>query len=149
MEPDDDSPGLSRTPAPPGRRESLVPALAVGAVAAVAVAAAVMVKRADTQGPMQAVLEPSRAAPAQGGEVVKAPPLQPPATRAMGGASACRDCGVVEMVVAVNERGRKEPRAYQMHVRMDDGTRRTIQQRGALAPGSRVVVEGDAIKPMP
>lgn len=149
MEPDDDSPEPAGTPAPPSRRESLVPALAVTAVAVVAVAAAVMVKRADTGAPMQAALEPARAVPAQGGEVVKAPPLQPPATRAMGGAAACKDCGVVEMVVAVHDPGRKEPRAYQMHVRMDDGTLRTIQQRGALAAGSRVVLEGDAIKPMP
>src|SRR5690242_3821179 len=131
MEPSDDKPEPAGTPAPPCRRESLVPALAVTAVAVVAVAAAVMVKRADTHGPMQAALEPARPVPAQAGEVVKAPPLQAPATHAMGGAAACKDCGVVEMVVAVNEPGRKEPRGYQMHVRMDDGTRRTIEQRGA------------------
>ena len=148
MDPDDDSPEPAGTPAPPSRRESLVPAAAVTAVAVVAVAAAVMVKRADTHAPMQAALQPSRAVPAQGGEVVKAPPLQPPATRAMGGAAACKDCGVVEMVVAVHEPGRKEPRAYQMHVRMDDGSIRTVQQRGALAAGSRVVLDGSIVRPL-
>lgn len=150
MEPSDDSPEPVETPAPPSRRESLVPALAVTAVAVVAVVAAVMVKRADTEAPMQAAaLAPAGPVPAQRGEVVKAPPLQSPETRAMGGAAACRDCGVVEMVVAVREPGRKEPSAYQMHVRMDDGSRRMIEQRGALAAGSRVVLEGGAIKPMP
>jgi hypothetical protein len=148
MEPSDDSPEPAGPPAPPSRRESLVPALAVTAVAVVAVAAAVMVKRADTHAPLQAALAP-QSAPAPGGEVVKAPPLQAPATSAMGGAAACKDCGVVEMVVAVYEPGHKEPRAYQMHIRMDDGSRRTIQRRGALAPGSRVLLEGSTIKPLP
>jgi hypothetical protein len=66
----------------------------------------------------------------------------------MGGAPACKDCGVVQMVVAVYDHGGKEPRAYQMHVRMDDGTVRTVEQRGALAAGSRVVVEGSALRPV-
>ena len=33
-----------------------------------------------------------------------------------------------------------------MHIRMDDGSTRTLQQRGALAAGSRVLVEGDSVR---
>jgi hypothetical protein len=33
-----------------------------------------------------------------------------------------------------------------MHIRMDDGSIRTVQQRGALAPGSRVMVEGETVR---
>jgi hypothetical protein len=129
-------------------RESLVPVLAVMAVAVVAVAAAVMVKRADNDAPpQQAQADTGRPAAAQQENVVKAPPLHAPA-QAMGASAACKDCGVVEMVVAVQEPGRKRPRGYQMHIRMDDGTERTIEQRGALAAGSRVVVEGSTVKPV-
>jgi hypothetical protein len=152
MEPSEDDIEDAGAPAPPTRRESLVPALAVTAVAVVAVAAAVMVKRADNGMPREAALDPARSssaiATAQTGEVVTAPPLKPSATQAMGGAAACKNCGVVEMVVAVNDPARKEPRGYQMHIRMDDGTRRTIEQRGALAAGSRVMVEGSVVKPI-
>jgi hypothetical protein len=151
MEPRDDKPDTAGAPKPPTRRESLVPALAVTAVAVVAVAAAVMVRRADTHAPLQASIDASRsAAPAPSGAVVQAPPLRAPATHAMGSAAACKDCGVVEMVVAVQQPGGgKEPRAYQMHIRMDDGTRRVIEQRGALAAGSRVQVEGNVIRAAP
>src|SRR5881392_1914802 len=121
MEPGDDSPESAHTEEPPTRRESLVPALAVSAVAVVAVAAAVMVKRADNEAPREAALEPSRPAATQSSEVVKAPPLTAPA-QAMGASAACKQCGVVEMVVAVYDHGRKQPRGYQMHIRMDDGS---------------------------
>ena len=36
--------------------------------------------------------------------------------------------------------------AYQMHIRMSDGSMRTIEQRSALAAGSHVVVEGRAVR---
>jgi hypothetical protein len=132
---------------PPTRRESLVPALAVTAVAVVAVAAAVMVKRAENDAPREAALAAPRPASTQSGDVVKAPPLNASA-QAMGGTAACKQCGVVQMVVAVNDKGSKQPRGYQMHIRMDDGTMRTIEQRGALAAGSRVMVEGSTVKPL-
>jgi hypothetical protein len=107
----------------------------------VAVLAAVMVKRAENpDAPITAGVDPNT--------VVTAPPLAPPNTRAMGAAAACNDCGVVQMVVAVNESGGKQPRAYQMHIRMDDGTTRTVEQRGALAAGSRVRVDGSSLKPV-
>jgi hypothetical protein len=51
-------------------------------------------------------------------------------------------------VVAVYDHGKPAPRGYQMHVRMDDGSVRTIEQRGALAAGSRVVVEGKSLRPL-
>lgn len=134
--------------APPTRRETLVPALAVAAVAVGAVAAAVMVQRTETQVQQQVAADASRRPePAQSREVVRAPPLKA-ATQAMGGPAACRSCGVVQTVVAVYEEGGKKPRAYQMHIRMDDGTVRTVEQRGALAAGSRVVVDGQSVRPM-
>ena len=135
--------------APPTRRETLVPALAVSAVAVVAVAAAVMVKRSEQVAvdPQPVVAQIDR--PLSNVAVVKAPALgAPPSTRSMGAAPACHDCGVVQMVVAVYAEEGKQPRAYQMHIRMDDGTVRTVEQRGALAAGSRVVVKGDVVKPM-
>ena len=139
------------------RRETLVPAFAVTAVAAVAVVTAVMVRHAETNSPQQAILEPSRQAQEQGAvrpapsekaEVVVAPPLKRPATNALGAPAACDRCGVVEMVVAVYDHGKPAPRGYQMHVRMDDGSVRTVEQRGALAAGSRVVVDGQSVRPL-
>jgi outer membrane lipoprotein SlyB len=40
------------------------------------------------------------------------------------------------------ERSRARYNAYVMHIRMDDGSMRTIEQRTAIAKGSHVVVEG-------
>ena len=130
---------------PPTRREALVPAMAVAAVAVVAVTAAVMVKRGDETTPAAAVAQRS-AAPVENVDVVKAPPLERPVTSVMGGAPACKECGVVQMVVAVLEEGARKPNGYQMHIRMDDGSVRTVQQRGALAAGSRVMVEGETVR---
>jgi hypothetical protein len=131
---------------PPTRREALVPAMAVAAVAIIAVTAAVMVKRGDDT-PLPVVAERA-AAPVDNVDVVKAPPLERPATSTMGAAPVCKECGIVQMVVAVYDTGGKEPRAYQMHLRMDDGTVRTVVQRGALAAGSRVMVDGSVLKPV-
>ncbi len=66
----------------------------------------------------------------------------------MGSPAACPNCGVVQMVVAVHEHAKPEPSGYQMHIRMDDGTVRTVQQRGAMAAGSRVVVDGSTVRAM-
>lgn len=134
--------------APPTRRETLLPALAVAAVAVVAVFAAVMVQRAETHVQRQATAESaSRPAPGQSPNVVQAPPLTAP-TQAMGSGAPCKQCGVVQTVVAVFDEGGTEPRGYQMHIRMDDGTLRTVEQRGALAAGSRVVVDGKSVRPL-
>jgi hypothetical protein len=139
---------------PPRRSETLVPFFAVGIVATAGLAAALMAARPDPAPPAE------QAAQAPSNEVVQAPPLagkvpvgatagstQPRAsTSAMGAAPACGNCGVVQMVVAVH--GYAQPRAsgYQMHIRMDDGTTRTVQQRGALPAGSRVQVDGDSVR---
>lgn len=135
--------------APPTRGETLVPAMAVSAVAVVAVAAAVMVKHAEQAGDLR---EPQAIAhvdkPVQNAQVVTAPPLKSPATNSMGAAPACADCGVVQSVVAVYAGDPGTPRAFQMHIRMDDGSVRTVEQRGALAAGSRVVVDGHTVRPM-
>jgi hypothetical protein len=133
--------------AAPTRRETLVPALAVAAVAVVAVVAAVMVQHTETQVQRQVAADTGRPSPGQSRDVVRAPPLKSP-TQAMGGSAACKECGVVQTVVAVFDESGKTPRAYQMHIRMDDGSTRTIEQRGALAAGSRVVVEGKSVRPM-
>ena len=82
---------------------------------------------------------------AQPAAVVTAPPLKPD-TRSMGGAAACGSCGVVQMVVAVHEHANPKPSGYQMHIRMDDGSVRTVQQRGAMAAGSRVTVDGSTVR---
>jgi hypothetical protein len=87
-------------------------------------------------------LAPPAETPAQGGPT-------PAASNAMGATAACRSCGVVQMVVAVHEYGQSKPSSYQMHIRMDDGSTRTVEQRGALAAGSRVVVEGKSVRPLP
>jgi hypothetical protein len=53
---------------------------------------------------------------------------------------------VVQMVVAVHGYAQPQPSGYQMHIRMDDGSVRTVEQRGALAAGSRVIVERDSVR---
>ncbi len=68
-------------------------------------------------------------------------------TAVMGAAAAtCSKCGVVETVVAVHGYAKANASGYQMHIRMDDGTVRTVEQRGALAPGSRVIVDRDSVR---
>jgi hypothetical protein len=140
--------------------DNLIAAVAVGVVVAAGVTAAWMTNRQD----------PGDTAVAAAGQVtvsknhkdvVTAPPLKAatataPASgkagahapgSAMGAAAACRDCGVVQMVVAVYGYGQQHrPASYQMHIRMDDGSTRTVQQRGALAAGSRVLLEGDTVR---
>lgn len=140
----------------PGRATSLVSTLAVVAMAVVAVAAAVMTTRQEEQ----VAQRTPTVAPGPARDVVKAPPLvvtAPPlspvkpgartAQRAgadsMGAAPGCRNCGVVE---AVNTGPNNE---FEMHIRMDDGSVRTVGQRGALAAGSRVVVEAGSVRLMP
>lgn len=47
------------------------------------------------------------------------------------------------------EKNMKKVTLYQMRVRMNDGSVRTIEQPGAVAVGSRVVVEGNSMRPAP
>ena len=128
------------------RREMLITAFAVAAVAAaslLAVFAPPRVERAELN-------QSASVQPAAG--VVTAPPLttvsKQPDTRLMGGAPACMNCGVVENVVAVHGRanGKTDAIGFLMNIRMDDGTTRMVEQRGALAAGSRVVVERDSVR---
>lgn len=142
--------------------ERWVPGFAVGLVAISAVVTALMSSRFDA--PETAVAQQTGAStPVAEKGVVTAPPLKAPApasmrqarnteppyrgaTSTMGAAPACRNCGVVETVVAVH--GYADPKAsgYQMHIRMDDGSVRTVEQRGALAAGSRVVVDRATVR---
>jgi hypothetical protein len=138
--------------------DKLVAAVAVGVVAAAGLAAAWTTSRQDAA--QDAVAAAGQVSvPANRKAVVTAPPLKAPhvaATEAsgdsrspaaaMGAAPVCRNCGVVQMVVAVYGYGKHRPEAYQMHLRMDDGSQRTVQQRGALAAGSRVLVEGETVR---
>ena len=146
------------------RAETLVPGLAAAAVAVTGLVAALTAERVEAPMPVQAA-DQAAVNPAN---VVQAPPLKgapesggntqatasPNATRnanqasAMGAGAACRNCGVVEMVVAVHGFGEPKASGYQMHIRMDDGTTRTVEQRGALAAGSRVVVDGASVRPL-
>lgn len=143
------------------RSETLAPTFAVVTVVLAAVAATVATqwdgqerdrRPAVSTGPKDVVKAPPR--------VVQAPPLQTPAkpgaqarrqtgeaptaSNALGAGPSCPNCGVVESVVVVNQ-----PSRYQLRIRMDDGTVRTVEQRSALAAGSRVLLEGGSVRLMP
>jgi hypothetical protein len=142
---------------PPGARASWrkrlhfdkvsIPAAAVAAMAVVSVTTAVMMSRehgaSEDARPLPAMAQTRRNVEAPP-LVVKAPPLNSRdparATHSAGAAPACRNCGVVESVAA------KHPSAYQMRVRMDDGTLRSIEQPAAFPAGSRVVLEGGTVR---
>ncbi|HSV35176.1 MAG TPA: hypothetical protein VLI46_06445 [Ramlibacter sp.] len=163
METDEDGPrvradGPPRAPYGPmwagklQRPSTWVPALAVGVVALVALGTAVMSERAEPPG-LGAPRAPALASSSSDGKsVVTAPPLKTsslaPAS-AMGAPPDCGNCGVVQMVVAMHGYAQARASGYQMHIRMDDGTMRTVEQRGALAPGSRVRVERGAVRLLP
>ena len=149
-----------RTPARDGASKHSVPTLAVVVMAVTAVITAVMVSRngspaaqqaADASVSRQSVVTapPLKLAPPAAAEAPAQSGPSPAASNAMGATAACRNCGVVQMVVAVHEYGQPKPSSYQMHIRMDDGSTRTVEQRGALAAGSRVVVEGKSVRPLP
>lgn len=126
---------------PPNPVASHAPKLAVLVVAGAAVAAAFMGTRSEAPAPESAAVPPPRQA------VVRAPPLaadERDDTRAMGAAPACERCGVVESVQAASP-----GHSFQMRIRMDDGSVRTLEQRGALAAGTRVVVDGGSVRLMP
>jgi hypothetical protein len=108
------------------RARAWVPAVAVAAVAAMAVFAAFVVPRFTPGDP-----SPTPAA-------VAAHDLLEQARKTVGAAPACRDCGVVQSVEALA----RDPAAYRMQIRMDDGTVRMVEQPGALPAGSRVMVAG-------
>jgi hypothetical protein len=146
------------------RRETLIPAVVVTVVAVTAVITTVVVDRSELPAPAAQMAQTVQS-PVSEKDVVKAPPLKPaPVTaaqspakaaaesrsvgNAMGANAACRNCGVVQMVVAVHGYGQPKASGYQMHIRMDDGSTRTVEQRGALAAGSRVVVEGKSVRPL-
>ncbi|MBE7941922.1 MULTISPECIES: hypothetical protein [Ramlibacter] len=137
-------------PAAVDRGAGWVTAIAVATVAAVGLGAAWYVPR---EAPPEAALPPLQlpAQPLPGPQsVVQAPPLQPagapPAARAAGAAPACADCGTVLRVVALRESGGGRARAFQMQLRMDDGSEQVLEQRGAMAPGSRVRVHNGRLQ---
>ncbi len=137
------------------------------AVAAVCIAALAAALTAVRDGAPDAppAAAPLAASPVTQG-VVQAPPLKAPgssaanssiaagsastavgaARSAMGAAAGCGNCGVVQQVVAVHGYARPTASGYLMHIRMDDGSVRTVEQRGALAAGSRVVVERGSVR---
>ena len=123
------------------RREVWLPVSCVALVAVAALAAVL----APTRMRHEPEVAPSRISVG----VVTAPPLRP-AAQAMGAAAACTACGVVENVVAVHGRahGKVEVVGFVMSIRMDDGSVRTVEHRGALPAGSRVVVNGDTVSAM-
>ncbi|MCM2251690.1 MAG: hypothetical protein NDJ19_04980 [Ramlibacter sp.] len=126
------------------RLKPMVPTLAVVTVVVAALAATVMVTRDDWQEANRpAVLGKT------GRDVVRAPPLvvrAPPLAKsdALGAGPACRNCGVVEAVAPLEAQG-----GFQMRVRMDDGSTRTVEQRGAVPAGSRVLLERGSLRVMP
>ena len=84
--------------------------------------------------------------------VVRAPPITAPNTAVAGGPPAaapvakadCPSCGVVESVAVTRNHA-----AFQVLVRMSDGTLRTLEQATPVVAGSRVIVQGGIAKPAP
>jgi hypothetical protein len=158
------APANGRAPLPWRERlqriTTLGPTLTVVGVVVTALVATVMVTRSDWQNANRPAVVPKSEQ-----EVVKAPPIvveAPPVnaspgsagpkrqtdaakrSKALGAGAACRNCGVVESVALASQQG-----AYQMRIRMDDGTLRTVEQRRAVATGSRVLLERGAVRVMP
>ncbi|MEO7390629.1 MAG: hypothetical protein ABIU58_00540 [Ramlibacter sp.] len=137
--------GATRRRDKPARtRARLISAAAVSAVAISAVLAAVMARHA------QAPVESAAIIPQQGPVPAK-PVVKAPDATAMGAAPACANCGVVESVVAVQgvAHGERRTVGYLMQIRMDDGSLRRIEHSGAMAAGSRVVVDRGAVRALP
>lgn len=111
----------SSPPGEPQRRELVVTVLAVGAVAIAAVLAA-------------ATHATQVGADARG--VGQAPALAP----------VCAECGVVEAAVPMGPSAAESGPAWRMRIRMDDGSTRTVEQRGPLPAGSRVMVAGGSVR---
>lgn len=67
-----------------------------------------------------------------------------------GGRTAATVLGAAGGAYAGNaiEKNMKKYTAYQVRVRMNDGTVRTVEQRASVAAGSRVVLEGGAVRPL-
>ena len=123
-----------------GRR--FIPALAVLAVACAAFAAAWMTLRPfdDDRGRPERPLDVP---------VVRAPPIDVPNTAVIGGPPApmntgCANCGVVESVTMLQNHS-----LFQMHVRMGDGSVRTVEQPVPLVAGSRVVLRDGVARQLP
>lgn len=121
-------------PNPASPAAALVLKLAVLAVAITALGAVIMSMR--TKPP---AIDYRATAPPPKQEVVRAPPLN-----RMGSNAGCPGCGVVE---SVSES--KSTDGFEMRIRMDDGSIRTVEQRGAMAAGTRVVVDGAMVRLMP
>jgi hypothetical protein len=137
---------------PPPRTKRWIPAATVGIVALTASVAALMTPRANAP---QVASQQGQGSAVNPKEIVKAPPLAPAlatagkdklAGQSMGASAACDKCGTVQMVVAVHGYGQDKASGYQMHIRMDDGSTRTVEQRGALPAGSRVVLDGGSLR---
>ena len=143
------------------RLKGLVPTISVVTVVVAALAATVMVTypawrdlnrppvvatgvRDVVQAPPLVVTAPLRMeSPDAAGKAQGQPAARADAAGALGAGPACDSCGVVESVAMVNQSG-----TFQMRIRMDDGTLRTVEQRGAVAAGSRVLVEGGSVRIM-
>lgn len=125
-----------------------IPTMAVVLVVVTAVAAAVMVAPTVADGPEHrpVAVKVAAAVPAPAAIVQASPLSSAPSAEQPGAGLTCRECGVVESVVALAPRARDDGVAYQMRIRMDDGSLRTVEQRGALATGSRVTVAGGAVR---
>jgi len=113
-----------------------IPAIAVVVVAITAVGTAVVVTHTDAD----------RGAPSI--PAVRFADRPADAARKQGAGPACRDCGVVVSVVVLERQAPASPVAYQMRIRMDDGSMRTVEQPGPLAAGSRVMLAGGSAHPV-
>lgn len=68
---------------------------------------------------------------------------------------ACPRCGIVESIITLQASGASgaaadaPPPRYRVTIRMADGSVRELQRAVQLAPGARVLVDGDSVCPAP
>jgi hypothetical protein len=118
------------------RVRAQIPAIAVVVVAITAMGTAIVVMHTDAE----------RGAPSM--PAVRSADRPANAARKQGAGPACHDCGVVVSVVTLEPQAQASPVAYQMRIRMDDGSVRTVEQLGPLATGSRVMLAGGSAHPV-
>jgi hypothetical protein len=78
--------------------------------------------------------------------VVKAPRVSVPATAVLGASPAragCAECGIVEAIRAVDDHA-----AFELVIRMADGSLRTVTQAAPVLAGSEVTVRGGVAFPV-
>lgn len=126
------------------RSKALIPTLAVMGVTVMALAAALVVNNSGAQPGGTTVGLGTVAGGVVGG-------LLGNQVGGGNGKTAMTVLGVAGGAFAGNtiEKNMKKVTVYQMRVRMNDGSLRTVEQAGAIQSGSRVIVEGNTLRLAP